>query len=204
LTFSRNPTMDERQVDPIGLAIFIPFFSMILVLNSYVERQNTKGVSLLERLRRSNQTNRRFFAQLLQLCPIWVRILSVSFFLYVSVNFSLFINVMQEGNPERAVDGRYYISNHGELVRELTEVEYRSLAAYQVRGFTGTWMIFSFLPLVYFTVVEPRQRALVERHLLPTKVFCPKCNVPLTLTLEERTSREFRCGRCGEEFAIDM
>src|SRR5437667_6651285 len=32
-----------------------------------------------------------------------------------------------------------------ELVRELTEVEYRSLQAHQVRGFSGHWMIFSFL-----------------------------------------------------------
>ena len=202
LTFSANPSITESRVDPIGVAIFIPFLCMILVMNSYTVNHNGQGRGLLERIRSSNEASRQFFRQLVQSCPLWARIASVALFLYVSVNFSLFIKVMQEGNPEQR-SGRYYINNHGELVRELTEVEYRSLQAHQVRGFSGHWMIFSFLPLVYFAVVEPRQRALVAMQLLPKKVFCPKCNGRLILNLAERASGEFRCRHCGEEFMID-
>ena len=133
LTFSANPSITESRVDPIGVAIFIPFLCMILVMNSYTVNHNGQGRGLLERIRSSNEASRQFFRQLVQSCPLWARIASVALFLYVSVNFSLFIKVMQEGNPEQR-SGRYYINNHGELVRELTEVEYRSLQAHQVRG----------------------------------------------------------------------
>jgi len=201
LTFSANPSINMRQVDPIGVAIFIPFLCMLLVLSSYKATLNNQGAGPLERIRRTNRASREFVATLVS-SPMWVRIVSVTFFVYVAVNFWMVMKVMQDGNPEETNAG-YYVNNHGQLVRESTEVEYRSLSAYQVRGFSGHWMFFSFLPLVYFAIVEPRQRALAESRLLPQRVFCPRCNNPVTLTLQERTSGEFKCGRCNEEFMIE-
>ena len=55
---------------------------------------------------------------------------------------------------------------------------------------------------VWYLSKSNRVRA-TFRGLLPRNVFCPKCNSPLTLTMEETQSREFSCGQCGGDFAID-
>lgn len=77
---------------------------------------------------------------------------------YTAVNFAVFINLM-EGTPE-VKNGRYYLHHHGQIIREITEVEYGRFRAYEVRGFSGHWMLFSLLPMVFFGYIVPEFRKL--------------------------------------------
>jgi hypothetical protein len=74
--------------------------------------------------------------------PRWLRILSGVFFAYALVNFATFIILVEGGGPHER-DGKYYLTSHGRVLRELSEAEYHRQQAYVVRGFSGHWMLFS-------------------------------------------------------------
>jgi hypothetical protein len=65
--------------------------------------------------------------------PLWAKTLVVFFMAYAVVNFVLSF-VLSEG-----------VANPGEL----SEQEYHLQLAYVLRGFSGHWMLFYFLPAVY-------------------------------------------------------
>ena len=51
------------------------------------------------------------------------------------------------------------LTNHGRIVREVNEEEFRDKQRLEVRGVSGHWMLFSALPTLYFLAVYPRVRA---------------------------------------------
>lgn len=81
--------------------------------------------------------------------PPWVVGLGVCIFAYAFVNFALFMLKTEGGNPS-VVDGKFVLMNHGTLIRELTAVEYSAFQANEVRGFSGHWLVFYFVPFAYF------------------------------------------------------
>jgi hypothetical protein len=68
---------------------------------------------------------------------------------YAFINFALFMYLMREGGP-RQDGGKFVVSNHGRVVREITPAEYSALRAGELRGFSGHWLVFYFLPFGYF------------------------------------------------------
>jgi hypothetical protein len=74
--------------------------------------------------------------------PRWLPWLTGLCFVYAFVNFGLFMVLSGGGGPKES-GGKYYLSSHGRVVRELTEAEYHQQRAYVVRGFSGHWMLFS-------------------------------------------------------------
>ena len=40
-------------------------------------------------------------------------------------------------------NGRHYLSNHGDIIRELSAAEYYQFQLYQLRLFSGFWILFS-------------------------------------------------------------
>jgi hypothetical protein len=55
-----------------------------------------------------------------------------------------------EGGSPTIRDGQYLLLEHGKLIRELTASEYRALQTNEVRGFSGHWLVFFFVPAAYF------------------------------------------------------
>ncbi|GMA98630.1 hypothetical protein PIPA1_14300 [Pelosinus sp. IPA-1] len=49
--------------------------------------------------------------------------------------------LMKDGSPN-IISGNYVISDHGKIVRVISEQEYELYQSYVVRGFSGHWMIF--------------------------------------------------------------
>lgn len=138
------------QVWPIHVAIFIPFGGMIWAIGGRhpkVERQ--PGDGLFGWHKRYNERSRKFLRDIISSCPPKIWLFSFALVVYVAINFIVFIGESSQGSPKEK-DGQFYLSNHGRIVREIDVDEYKKREAYTVRGFSGHWMIFSFLPFVYF------------------------------------------------------
>jgi hypothetical protein len=99
--------------------------------------------------------NKRFgrrvrLSALAQLLPRWVRGLMFVLFAYVVVNFFLFLAATGGGSPSQQENGQFILQSHGKLIRVLTAQEYTAFKANEVRGFSGHWLLFYFLPFAYF------------------------------------------------------
>ncbi|MCC7698749.1 hypothetical protein [Janthinobacterium sp. EB271-G4-7A] len=89
------------------------------------------------------------FAELRAAFPKWVVGLGLCIAAYALVNFALFMMNAAGGNPS-IVDGKFVLLNRGNFIRELTVVEYSTFKVNQVRGFSGHWLVFYFVPFAYF------------------------------------------------------
>jgi hypothetical protein len=74
--------------------------------------------------------------------PRGLRGVAGGLFVYALVNFGLFM-VLNEGGQPHFRDGKYVLTSHGKVIRELTEAEFHRHQAYVVRGFSGHWMFFA-------------------------------------------------------------
>ena len=61
----------------------------------------------------------------------------------------LFMFATGGGSPS-IQDGKFVLQSHGRLIRALTEPEYTAFKANEIRGFSGHWMVFYFVPFAYF------------------------------------------------------
>jgi hypothetical protein len=93
----------------------------------------------------------------LDACPAWGVLGGMVLFVYALVNFGMGMKLLEWGSPLRR-SGGYALMDHGRLIRELSPVEYAQIRAYEVRQFSGGWIIASFLPLVYFGSIVGRLR----------------------------------------------
>jgi hypothetical protein len=81
--------------------------------------------------------------------PTWAGGALVLLIPYVLVNFISSIGSGFEGSPA-ILDGQYVLQYKGKLVRVITESEYRAHLADVLRGFSGHWLLFYYLPLTHF------------------------------------------------------
>lgn len=84
-----------------------------------------------------------------QLLPRWVFFICQAVFIYALANFALSIVLSQGGSPS-IEEGKYVLQNHGSVIREINQAEYVALRANQLRGFSGHWLLFYFMPFAYF------------------------------------------------------
>lgn len=159
LSFSRDPHISLPPLWPMWPAVLVPFAVMILVdVIGWRLLPPDPSLGFFERIRANNELNRRRQRATIRGVPGWALAFGVVLFVYAIVNFILVADAMRGGTP--AVErGHYYVDNHGTEMRPLSEPEYRKLRAYEVRGTTGHWMLFSFIAFTYFAFMEPRVRA---------------------------------------------
>jgi len=81
--------------------------------------------------------------------PAWLIAAAGALTIYAIVNFVLFA-VHGLGGTPAIVDGKYVLQNHGHLVREIGRAEFLQAKVMELRGFSGHWMIFYFIPFAYF------------------------------------------------------
>ncbi len=144
------------------------FAAMILAAASHQRpMKRTRDEGFFESFERGQEANLEGAKRLFELCPGWAKALAAGLVVYAAVNFVVFLKLMHGGSPEEA-DGQYYLQDHGRVVRQLTKTEYRQFLAYEVRGFSGHLMVFSFFPLVYFTVIEPKRHGNRDRSTAST------------------------------------
>lgn len=89
------------------------------------------------------------FAELRELFPGWVVTLGAVIFAYAILNFLFFALATQGGSPSIR-DGKYALEEHGRLIRTLSASDYASFKANDIRGFSGHWLVFYFVPFAYF------------------------------------------------------
>jgi len=86
--------------------------------------------------------------------PEWMRILLKVFIIYTAINFGLFFVNSEAGAPD-IWEGQYVLQNKGTLIRELSQDEYERYQMYEVRGFSGHWLIFYYYPLIaYYSILH--------------------------------------------------
>ena len=97
--------------------------------------------------------------ELLERIPCWVLGACMVTVFYAVASFAVLSALASEGCPVEE-NGSYHLEDHGEVVRELTKEEYQHLEALKVRGFSGLWILFSVLPVVFFKYLHgPMERA---------------------------------------------
>jgi elongation factor Tu len=123
----------------IHFAIFPPFIAALC----YASRAGGKDAAGQDRVFKS--------------APRWLQVLTGVFFVYALVNFAIFIVLVEGGGPDKR-DGKYFLTSHGRVLRELSEAEYHRQQAYVVRGFSGHWMMFSSAALTMLVGTLRRRR----------------------------------------------
>ncbi len=141
LTFVPGLPITMRQVGVLQVIVFVPFFAMILRSKPF--QRPGSGWGALELLRH---------------VPPWLLAVAVSAFVYAMLNLALFSGDSSAGGPVER-DGHSYRATHGRILAEISEDEYRHLQALEVRGFSGHWLVFYLLPVIFFGWVEPGARA---------------------------------------------
>jgi len=94
------------------------------------------------------------------LIPGWVFLAGVAVFVYAIVNFAVFLVSTQGGSPSIEA-GRYVVQNHGHFIREISRAEYAALRTNEIRGFSGHWLVFYFMPFAYFMFAK--HKSSIER-----------------------------------------
>ena len=86
--------------------------------------------------------------------PAWVVALGTLILAYAALNFFLFMLATDGGSPS-IKDGKFILQSHGKFIRDLSASEYAAFKANEVRGFSGHWLVFYFLPFAYFMFRKP-------------------------------------------------
>ena len=73
--------------------------------------------------------------------PKWALRATQIVFLFFAAHFVLFLVQSHAASPE-IINGQYVLSNHGEIVKELTESQYRWLKGSELRLFATGWLSF--------------------------------------------------------------
>jgi hypothetical protein len=152
--FSTFAGVDPQQVFP---AVWLLHIGIFIVFIPAVATQNSK---------RSIQDKKS--AQFGPLAPVWMKKLTGALFMYMFINFAIFIYMMSGGSPSQR-DGGYVLQSHGKVIRQISEHEYHRYRAYEVRGLSGHWMAFySIAMTILASAVSVRKAA--AKEILPTAI----------------------------------
>jgi hypothetical protein len=81
--------------------------------------------------------------------PEIIKDLIALYLIYEIIIFIFFIVINPVGGPE-IKNGKYYLFNHGSIIREINEQEYTKRKVACFRAFSGAWMLFSLVSLGIF------------------------------------------------------
>jgi hypothetical protein len=73
--------------------------------------------------------------------PQWLKRFCDIVFAYTLLNFTLSMYLSHGGAPN-IQDGKYVLSNHGMIIRDLTEAQYYYYKSLLIRAFSGHWLLF--------------------------------------------------------------
>jgi hypothetical protein len=152
---------------PLHVGAMIVFGAMVITLAAKQKGArplHKPGESYFAWWSSSQSASRTYMAQIIKSVSMTIRILCAAVFIYTLVNFALFIKYSEGGGPFTE-NGKYYLKSHGHIIRELSEQEFYRFRSYELRGFSGHWILFSFIPAVYFLTLH-RSKTFVGGHKL--------------------------------------
>ena len=143
--------IDPMQVCPwvwfLHMGIFVVWIPVVFLSNRCTKDQRKK-----DHLQVAMQNS-----------PAWMQKLVGPLFTYVLFNFFFTIFFLQGGYTPRQVNGQFSLTDHGKLVRNITQAEYHRQQAYQVRAFSGHWILFYALAsLVLYPTAKSQGEAISE------------------------------------------
>ncbi|WP_288791462.1 hypothetical protein [uncultured Chitinibacter sp.] len=101
---------------------------------------------------RNYEKSEMSLSNLLPGIPVWVFVPVFIIFIYVIANFFFTVGVAGHGLP-KIINGQFCLVNKGEIISFISENEYRYFFANQIRMFSGVWLVFYSLPLIYFSLL---------------------------------------------------
>ena len=116
----------------LHLGMFVVVLPLLLVVSS---RKRTK----------SGQGR---WGELFQRHPPWVLGLLYALLAYAVVNFAVGFLSSRGGVPT-IVDGQPVLKSHDRVIRQLSQEEYERHQALETRAFSGLWLFFYGIPLLY-------------------------------------------------------
>jgi hypothetical protein len=138
----------------IHVLLFIPFGYMVIrssLLQNHYLLKDEKTYS--DRFEKTISQIARMYKQIPDSLRRIILFIGIALIIYVPFNFIMGMAHLGHGGPDYS-NGKYFLSNHGKYVRDLTKEEYIMYQAYEVRFFSGHWMLFTYLPLIYFSFVD--------------------------------------------------
>jgi hypothetical protein len=108
-------------------------------------------------------TARPGWREQLSVFPRWAQVVIKLAVAYAVVNFALFL-FTQGGTPEIS-GGQFVLMNHGTFIRALNEQEYNLARSHVTRGFSGHWIIFYLVPMLYFWFGKSGPQSETSRQL---------------------------------------
>jgi hypothetical protein len=162
LTYVPSVPITMAWTWPLHLATLAVFGGVLVFVLPRRNRQpRPVGVGVMEWQRRENRRSQDMVRRIKAMVPPPVRVAVAAVMLACAVNFFWCMKLVGFASPTQA-NGRYSLKNHGRHIRDLTEAEYRRMQAYQVRLFSGVWVIFCLSAVVSLRYVAPRVGELVE------------------------------------------
>lgn len=131
----------------LHIIIFVPFLAMFFLFgkrgNKKGERKNGLSMEEIYPFGRSK----------------WVDTVQGALFLYVIVNFALFLTLV-EGMPKESASSStgFELNSKGRQIRVIDEDEYHRQREFHLRGMSGHWMLFYFMPAASFGTYLARRK----------------------------------------------
>jgi len=117
----------------LHLGIFVVWFPAILELRKNQEIKEIKAKSGINPI--------KFYSTIFKGIPKPLMYFMIFILVYATLNFFFFMKFSGGGGPG-IQNGKYVIENHGTILKEITESQYFSMKANEIRGFSGVWMVF--------------------------------------------------------------
>ena len=136
-----------------SVAFILVFFGLHLTSILAVPIAGVFYAMLRMRMKKENQSV-QLWPQLLRWIPRPVVVLCGALACYSFINGMLFVGRMEGGGPAER-DGQYYLQNHGKVIRQLDREEFDRFRAYEIRAFSGGWMLFTVIPATFLLYVYP-------------------------------------------------
>lgn len=121
LSFDVEPLRPLAGLTFIGLFLV---FAPLILLGSRAERRNAAA-----------------WTKTMRYAPRWLNGALFVLFLYAAFNFFTMLNANSSASPT-VKDGKYVLTSHGAVVRELSASEYAQAVAYDMRLWTGHPLMF--------------------------------------------------------------
>ena len=144
----------------LHIGIFVVWIPTIFSLRKGEEFKQFQKSSLLTRMNPLS-----LFKAIFKTTPHWLTAIAVIGFFYAIINFLLFA-LSQPAVPD-AHNGQYFLENHGQIIRTLTEQEYHHYQANQLRAFSGHWIAFygAAMAVLFPFKVNPKEYQIVYRNV---------------------------------------
>jgi len=123
-------------VDKIPFIYILPIILIVFLLLMFF--------SLIKSKTESFSIYKVFFKSM----PKWVPKIVIILGIYYLINF--FLSLSWKGLPTKTENNKYKIINNDRVVRELTEEEYNTLKAKELRIDSSCWLLFFILPAFHF------------------------------------------------------